>query len=399
MIRSTIQSIFFLVFLLGLCILTDQKAYAETNESQHVSKQDMVNSQLESMGVDQLKEFWDKVITDYGGYLPESQKGSFFDFVSGEKKFSITEWMKGLGKFVFQELLVNGKLLGTLVVLTVLSMFLQNLQSAFEKSTVSKVAYAIVFMVLIILALNSFHVAIEYTSTTVRTMTEFLLALIPLLIALIAASGGVVSAAFFHPVLVFLMNTSGILVQKIVLPLLLLSAVLSIVSILSEQYKVTQLANLLRNGGIWLIGTFMTIFLGVISVQGTSSAVADGITIRTAKFITGNFIPVVGRMFSDATDTVMSASVLLKNSVGIAGVIILLLICIFPALKILIIALIYKLAAAILQPLGGGPVISCLGVISKSMIYIFAALAIVALMFFLSVTVIIAAGNVTMMVR
>jgi stage III sporulation protein AE len=91
--------------------------------------------------------------------------------------------------------------------------------------------------------------------------------------------------------------------------------------------------------------------------------------------------------------------VLLKNTVGIAGVAILLIIAAFPAIKILMIAFIYKFAAAILQPLGGGPIISCLDIISKSIIYVFAALAIVSLMFFLSITVIIAAGNLTMMVR
>lgn len=81
----------------------------------------------------------------------------------------------------------------------------------------------------------------------------------------------------------------------------------------------------------------------------------DGITLRTAKFITGNFIPVLGRMFTDATDTVISASLLLKNTVGILGVAILICIAAFPAIKVLSLAFIYKLAAAILQPLGGGP--------------------------------------------
>ena len=63
-------------------------------------------------------------------------------------------------------------------------------------------------------------------------------------------------------------------------------------------------------------------------------------------------------MFTDAADTVISASVLLKNTVGIAGVAILLLIAAFPAIKMLMIAFIYKLAAALLQPIGGGPVIA-----------------------------------------
>ena len=143
----------------------------------------------------------------------------------------------------------------------------------------------------------------------------------------------------------------------------------------------------------------MTVFLGVISVQGASAAVTDGITLRTAKFITGNFIPVLGRMFTEATDTVISASLLLKNTVGILGVAILICIAAFPAIKILSLALIYKIAAAVLQPLGGGTVISCLDVISKSVIYIFAAMAIVSLMFFLSLTVIITAGNLTMMMK
>jgi stage III sporulation protein AE len=278
-------------------------------------------------------------------------------------------------------------------------MFLQSMQNAFEKSTISKVAYSIVYMVLVIIALNSFHIAIVYTNEAIGSMISFVLALVPLLLALIAASGGLISAAFFHPVILFLMNISGMFMQYIILPLLFLATLLSIVSTMSEQYKVSQLAALLRNWCIGLMGLFLTVFLGVISVQGASAAVTDGITIRTAKFVTGNFIPVIGRMFTDATDTVVGASVLLKNTVGIAGVGILLIIVAFPAIKILMIAFIYKFAAAILQPLGGGPIITCLDIISKSVIYVFAALGIVSLMFFLCITVIVAAGNLTMMMR
>lgn len=387
----------FLVVLVLFFVQADVVTAAENDEE--TITDELVQSQMERIGIEDITKFWDDIVTEYGGFLPESQKGSFMDFVTGDKQFSFSEWFKGLGKFVFHELLVNGKLLGSLILLTIFSMFLQSLQNAFEQSSISKVAYSIVYMVLIILALNSFHVAIQYTTETIDKMIAFLMAMIPLLLALVASSGGIISAAFFHPVLIFLMNTSGILIQYVVLPMLFLSAILNIVSTLTEQYKVTQLAQMLRNWAIGILGAFMTIFLGVISVQGSTSAVADGITIRTAKFVTGNFIPVIGRMFTDATDTVISASVLLKNMVGMAGVAVLLLIVVFPALKILTLSLIYKLSASLLQPLGGGPVIKCLDIISKSMIYIFAALAIVSLMFFLSVTIIIAAGNITLMVR
>lgn len=391
-----------LIIITGFLLLFVPGAAAETgkvNNSDASVLQEMVETQMQTLNIDELKGFWENIMDEYGGLLPESQKGSLYEFISGEKELSIKEWMTGLVKFAFHELIANGKLLGSLIMLTVLSMFLQSLQNAFESGTISKVAYAVVFMVLIIIALNSFHVAVSYAMEAISTMTSFIMALIPLLLALIAASGGMISAAFFHPFILFLINISGQFIQYIVLPLLFLAAILSIVSVLSEQYKVTQLANLLRNGSIALLGMFFTIFLGVISVQGASAAVSDGVAIKTAKFLTGNFIPVIGRMFTDATDTVLSASLLLKNSVGIIGVAILLLIVAFPAVKLLIISLIYQFTAAILQPLGGGPIIKCLDIIGKSILYVFSALAIVSLMFFLSITVIIAAGNLTIMVR
>jgi len=399
-LKQRLQIIPIIILLFYLLFIPNVQAAEESKDpSNPLSPQELVDEQLKQLDLTELKQFWEDITNKYGGFLPESQKGSLYDFVKGDKKFSFKQWGLGALKFVFHEFVANGKLLGSLIMLTIFSMFLQSMQNAFEKSAISKVAYSIVYMVLVILALNSFHISISYTNEAIGTMISFVLALVPLLLALIAASGGLVSAAFFHPVILFLMNMSGMFMQYVILPLLFLATLLSIVSTMSEQYKVSQLAALLRNWSIGLMGLFLTIFLGVISVQGASAAVTDGVAIRTAKFVTGNFIPVIGRMFTDATDTVVSASVLLKNTVGIAGVAILLIIVAFPAIKILMIAFIYKFAAALLQPLGGGPLIKCLDIISKSVIYVFAALGIVSLMFFLSITVIVAAGNLTMMMR
>ncbi|MDQ1001574.1 stage III sporulation protein AE [Neobacillus niacini] len=400
MMKQRLQFIPIIILLFLFFTSTSVQANEEVNDaSTPLSPQELVDAQLETMDLTELKQYWEDIQTKYGGFLPESQKGSLYDFVKGDKQFSFKEWTHGIIKFLFHEFVVNGKLLGSLILLTIFSMFLQSMQNAFESSTISKVAYSIVYMVLVIIALNSFHIVIEYTNEAIASMISFVLALIPLLLALIASSGGIISAAFFHPVILFLMNISGMFMQFVILPLLFLATLLSIVSTMSDQYKVTQLAQLLRNWSIGLMGLFLTVFLGVISVQGASTAITDGVAIRTAKFVTGNFIPVIGRIFTDAADTVVSASGLLKNSVGIAGVAILLIIVAFPAFKILMIAFIYKFAAAILQPLGGGPVIKCLDIISKSVIYVFAALGIVSLMFFLSITVIVAAGNLTMMMR
>lgn len=364
-----------------------------------LTNEQMVQKQIETLGIDEIQKYWNDIVTKYGGFLPESQKGSLVQFLQGQKEWSLQAWLVALLKFLVYELQANGKLLGMLILLTVFSLLLQSLQTAFEQQAVSKVAYAVVYMVLIIIALNSFRLAMEYAHETIQTMSHFMIAMIPLLLALLASSGGLVSAAFFHPIILFLMNTTGMVVEYVTLPLLFLAALLSVVSTMSEHYKVTQLADLFTKVAMGTLGVILTVFLGVMSVKGTTSAIADGIALRTAKFVTGNFVPVVGKMFTDAADTVVTASMLLKNAVGIVGVALLLMIVAFPALKIFAIALIYKLSAAVLQPLGGGPVISCLSIISKSIVYIFASLAIVSLMFFLSLAVVITAGNIAMMVR
>lgn len=368
-------------------------------QSEQIAKE-LTTEQLTGLETDAVESYWNKLRSEYGGYFPEQRVPSFMEMViPGGKGLKLTDMLKGLLKYFLHEVLYNGKLLVTIVMLTVFSMVLETLQNAFERNTVSKVAYSITYMVLIIIAVNSFHVAIGYAKGAIEGMIQFMLAMVPLLLTLLASMGNVVTVSVMHPLIVFMIHAIGTLVYTIVFPLLFFSAVLHIASALSDKFKVTQLANLLRSIGVYVLGGLITIFLGIVSVQGVTGAVTDGVTLRTAKFVTGNFVPVVGRMFSDAADTVISASMLAKNAIGLAGVIILLFISVFPAIKILTLALIYNISAAVMQPLGESPIVSCLQTIGKTMIFVFAALAAVSLMFFLAVTIILTAGNASLMVR
>ncbi|MGB0089667.1 stage III sporulation protein AE [Planifilum fulgidum] len=374
-------------------------AAANDQPDSSVSEQ-LVRTQLEQLDTEPLESFWRDLKQEYGRYMPGGEKGDLFDAVlSPEGGFSPEETLKALARYFFHEILYSGKLLGTVIVLAVLSMILQLLSTAFQHDQVSRVAFAVAFMVIIILAMDSFSVAVESAKTAIERMIHFMLALIPLVLTLLASMGNFGSVAMLHPLIVFMIHVVGTLIYTVIFPLLFFSAVLGIVSCLSEKYKLNQLADLFRRVSMALLGGLLTIFLGIISIQGATAAVTDGVTIRTAKYLTGNFVPVVGRMFSDAADTVVGASLLVKNAVGMAGVLILLFISAFPALKIISLAVIYNFSAAVMQPLGSGPIIDCLNIIGKTLMYIFAALATVGLMFFLAVTIIIAAGNISVMIR
>ena len=359
----------------------------------------LLNEQLGHLDTSGIQQFWTSILDRYQGYLPESQTKSLFDMLTGDHSFTLPNVLKGVLNFFLHEVVSNGKLLGAILIITVFAMILETMQSAFERKTVSTVGYAVSYLVLIVLALNSFRVAIDYASQAISEMVQFMVALVPLVLALMASTGNITSVAIFHPMIVFLVNISGTLIYSVVFPLLFLSAILNIVSTFSVKYQLTKLAGMFRYVGLGLLGSFFTIFLAVLSLQGATSAVADGVAVKTVKYIAGNFIPVVGRMFSDATETVVGASLLVKNTIGLAGLVIVVLIAAFPAIKIFSLAVLYNLSSAVMQPLGNSPVITCLGIIGKNLLLVFAVLATMGLMFFLAITIIISASNISVMMR
>ncbi|WP_307202341.1 stage III sporulation protein AE [Paenibacillus harenae] len=380
-------------------INAEEPAAAGTSQSEQLANE-LAAEQIGGLDTDAVETYWNKLRSEYGGYFPDQRVPSFMEMIMpGGGGLKLTEVIKGIMRYFLHEVIYNGRLLVTIVLLTVFSMVLETLQNAFERNAVSKVAYSITYMVMIIIAVNSFHVAIGYAREAIESMIQFMLAMVPLLLTLLASMGNIVSVSVLHPLIIFMIHVVGTLIYTVVFPLLFFSAVLHITSALTDKFKVTQLANLLRNVSVGVLGALLTIFLGVISVQGATGAVTDGVTLKTAKFVAGNFVPVVGPMFSGAADTVISASMLAKNAIGLAGVIILLFLSSFPAIKILTLALIYSLSGAIMQPLGDSPIVTCLQTIGKTMIYVFAALAAVSLMFFLAVTIILTAGNAALMVR
>jgi stage III sporulation protein AE len=230
-------------------------------------------------------------------------------------------------------------------------------------------------------------------------MVSFMEALLPLLLSLLAGVGAITSAALFTPLMLFVVSTVSVVVKDLVLPLLFLTAILECVNYLSDKYQVSNLSGLFKQASLFVLGLTMVLFIGIITIQGVAGSVADGITLRTAKYATATFIPVVGKMFADTVELVMGASLLLKNAIGIFGVMVVLLLCIFPLIKLLSLIIVIKIAGALVQPMGDEKMAKCLEAMGNNLLLVFGALLTVALMFFLAITMIIGAGSVAMMLR
>ncbi len=300
---------------------------------------------------------------------------------------------------LFKELAANAHLMGKLLFLAVLCALLQNLQNSFEHSAISLLAYSICYIFLAVIALTAFYNAMALARDTVGNMVGFMEALLPLLISLLAGVGAVTTAALFTPLMLFVVGTVSIVVKDVVLPLFFLAAVLQCVNFLSDRYQVSNLCGLFRQAGMIVLGLTMVVFVGVITVQGVAGGVADGVALRTAKYATATFIPVVGKMFADTVEMVMGASLLLKNAIGLFGIATVLTLCALPLIKLASLIFVIKLAGALVQPMGDEKMARCLDGMGDNLMLVFGGVLAVAIMFFLAITMIIGVGSVTMMLR
>ena len=127
-----------------------------------------MQQQADQLPKDQVEKYWDQLMKQYGGFFPEGKTPSFMDMlIPGNEGFSLKAVFSAIGKFMLHEVLYNGKLLVTIVMLTVLSMILETLQTAFERKAVSKIAYMLCYMVVLVIAVNSFNIAIGYAKDAI----------------------------------------------------------------------------------------------------------------------------------------------------------------------------------------------------------------------------------------
>jgi len=383
-----------LMILIFLFWLSTGNLLASPSDSPDVEQQ-----LLERISTDTINQFIKGANQELNGDIPLLNSTTIQDIAAKGLEFNWQSIWTRLIKSLCKELVANTHLLGKLLFLAVLCAMLQNLQNSFEKSGISLLAYSVCFIFMSVIVLKAFYNAVTLATQTVGYMVGFMEALLPLLISLLAGVGAITSAALFTPLMLFVISSVSLIIKDVVLPLLLLTGALQFLSFLSDKYSLSNLTAMLRQTSMVILGFTMVVFIGIITVQGAAGSVADGLTLRTAKFATATFIPVVGKVLADSVELVMGASLLIKNAVGIFGVIVVFMICLFPLIKLLSLILVIKISGALVQPMGDEKMAKCLDAMGNNLLLVFGAVVIVALMFFLAIAMIIAVGGAAMMLR
>ncbi len=382
--KKFIYILIIVIFLINLIKPTSSANEEETIEEQ---QEEFGISEFIEQAEEYSGEFFEDI--DMNEILENAIKGEVDNQTLFQKVLSV------LGGEVVDGLTV----LGSILAIVVIHSILKSVSESLENDTISKLIYYVQYILIVTIVMMNFLDIVQIVKDTCNNLIGFMNILIPLLISLMIYTGSITTSGVLEPIILFLINFIGNMIQTLIIPIVLVFTSLIVISKISDNVQIDKLSKFLKSGVVWFFGIVLTIFVAVISLEGTLSSSVDGITAKTTKAVVSSAIPVVGKILGDAVDTVLGCGIILKNAVGVIGIMIVVGICIMPILKLGIFTMAYKLMAAICEPIADKNITSLLDQIGDVYKIFLAILCSVSVMLIVGTALVVKISNTGMMYR
>lgn len=353
--------------------------------------ENIINEQLEAMDLEALEELLGAG-EDVG--LPYLSISEIVTRVTnGQPLFEIEEIFHSISSFFLKEISDSISLGIQIVAICILIGLMSHFSSAFGKDAVSTIGAMVCSCAVIALCLINFMEVYKLSENTIDRMALVMQVLLPILLPLLIAMGGLASGSILNPVILGAVTLFTTMIQKIILPILFFSCVFVLGNSLTDRNYVKKLAVLLRECALFVMGLAVTVFSGLTAIQGLVTKSADGMLLKTARYSVDNLVPIVGGFAADSMDLVLSCSAIIKNSIGIFGLLIIITLMTIPLIKLLAIALIYKITAALVEPIGNKVISDCLNELGNTVITLGAIVFLGAFLFIIFLSILISIGT------
>lgn len=369
--KSRIRFIVILVLMLLLSMVNSKEAKASTGLT-------------EDIDYTEIQEVIDDVLN----------RGNEFDFsdyikrlMSGEEAFSIKNIGNQLVLSVKGELKANLGTFGSLISIALIAAVFTNLSMAFKNNHVSETGYFITYLLLFSLLISSFIAASQIAASALGSILDFMKALVPAYFMSVGFCSGSATSLVYYEAALMLITLVDLLIVKVVIPLINFYLVVTLANNLSKEDMLSKLAGLFATAINWLLKSLLAAVIGFNAIQGLIVPVADRVK-RLALLKASEAIPGIGDALGGVTETILGAGVLLKNAIGVAGLVVIIIICAVPFLKLLMITVIYKVGCAALQPISDKRMIDCIGASAKSAGMLLQAVFVGAVLFILTITIV-----------
>jgi len=379
------------IFIFVLLVLYPSFGYAEENMAEDEILTSQKNSIPISQFIEEAKKYTSEVFedTDYNDLLNSAIKGDIDNKALGKSLLQV------LGK----ETIGSIKTIASIMIVIIVHSILKSISEGLENKGIAQISYYVQYILIVTLIMGNFAEVITMVKDSVSNLVSFSNTLVPILITLVLTTGNIISANLLQPILLFMITFIGNLILNVIIPIVLASTALGIVSKISQHAQLDKLSKFFKSGVVWILGVVLTLFVSLVSLEGSLSSSVDGITAKTAKAAVSSFIPVVGKILGDAVDTVIGCTSILKNAVGIVGVIVIIGICITPIIKLTLLMMTYYIGSAICEPIADEKIVKLLTQMGDTFKVLLAILCSLSVMLIIGTTLVMKISNSGLMYR
>ena len=385
---------FFGSFTLDGYVLNTPYVKAESEEVEDIEAElnKEIEEQINNLDFSDLEVYLNGLEGEVKNFFSGGFEAKVESLISGEYLES-DSFLASILSLLWDGLLSYLPIIASIIAVSILGGMIANLKPQTNGKSIGNVVHFVTYGVVIVFIGVVLVELISLTTSTLNGMKSMMDGIFPILLTLLTAVGGSVSVSLYQPAIAMLGNIFIYLITYFLMPLFIFSIIFSIVGNLSNNVKLDKFVSFLQGTFKWVIGLLFTVFLGFITIQGISASAVDGLSIRTAKYTIKSYIPIVGGYVSDGLSIVLASSMLIKNAVGTAGLLLVLFATISPILSLVLFMLSLKFMAGIIEPVGDKKIANFVSDISKSMTMLIALIVAVAFMYMIMTGLIMMSAN------
>lgn len=261
---------------------------------------------------------------------------------------------------IFSEVRSFRGTLTKIVLLCIVFAILHNFANVFEHPAVTEISFYMVYMILLVLLMNSFFILRDVTVTVISQMMTFLKILIPVFTTSLVFSGQITTAAGFYDMTFVLIYGMEWVMQRLIVPAIQIYVVLELMNYLTEEELLSRMTGLVKSVILWVMKVLFTVVIGINVVQNLLTPVID--TFKSSMIAkTAGLVPGLGASINAVTEIMVGSGIIIKNGIGLAAIIVLLALCAGPLIKVWVMTFLYKIVEAMIQPVADKRIIGSIG--------------------------------------
>lgn len=385
--------VFILLFCLVLCLFSGGpvRAIAATSEEETAMEelQAKIEELLASLDTTELQTYLDS-LSDFQG---TSVKEKLLGMITGDFALDYSSFTEAILSLIIEEWRTFMAAFAVILAVALLCGVLNSIKNGFLHSTMSYIINFVGYISVGAVVLSCLLGVLDGGFAAITAMKKQMDIVYPLLLTLMAASGGTVSAQVYRPAVAFMSSGISELFVSVVMPVSVVVIVLAFIGNLSPDVRTEKLGDLFKSVSKWLIGFTLGLFSIFLTVQGITSAQYDGMSLRAAKYVISGSVPIVGGFLSGGVEVVLAGSALIKNALGSFAVFLLFATLLRPVVLYAAFQIFLRLSAAATEPVGG-KISAFLTRLAQDSGYFFAAILCMAFLYFLTLLLLIFSSGV-----